>query len=328
MASKATFRPTKEQAPWYKTSKASTWNTPDWPIGYTVPNFGVDHDVMSTQQHIASAEGALKHQFQASFEKPKGHPVDYFVPNFGKDRDLVINDINLADAERQHSHSLQASFDTPKGHPVDYAVPNFGVDHDIVATHAHLAAAEAQHKQKLTGDFFDDKTPKYPINFTVPNFGVDHDIAASQHSANAAEAALGHRWVPTKDANGAYTVPSTAAVQLESEVSSDPICSSAGCDQYEHPKIKTHPMDYFVPDFGVDHDIQAAHSAIAQAETQLNHKWVPQEVKDGADKDYFVPNFGVDQDIKDTNASLDTSEGTVGHTWTPTQDKNGYWNVP
>jgi hypothetical protein len=305
MASKATFRPTKEQAPWYKTSKASTWNTPDWPIGYTVPNFGVDHDVMSTQQHIASAEGALNHQFQASFEKPKGHPVDYFVPNFGKDRDLVINDINLADAERQHSHSLQASFDTPKGHPVDYAVPNFGVDHDIVATHAHLAAAEAQHKQKLTGDFFDDKTPKYPINFTVPNFGVDHDIAASQHSANAAEAALGHRWVPTKDANGAYTVPSTAAVQLESEVSNDPICSSAGCDQYEHPKPpKGHPVDYPVPSFGADPDIAATANSLAIGEAQYNHKIIMGTEESKAqwhnkakDTDYnFKP--ALDHDIK------------------------------
>jgi hypothetical protein len=37
---------------------------------------------------------------------------------------------------------------------------------------------------------------------------------------------------------------------------SDPICSSAGCSQYKHPHPDTHPMDYFIPDFGKDHDLK------------------------------------------------------------------------
>lgn len=41
-------------------------------------------------------------------------------------------------------------------------------------------------------------------------------------------------------------------VQLES----DPICSSAGCDQYKHPKAKdSWDKDYPVPHFGMDRDI-------------------------------------------------------------------------
>ena len=74
--------------PWCKKSKGSTWNKPDWPINYKVPNFGVDHDIVSTQNHIAAAEKRLKQKFTASFEKPKGHPVDYVVPNLGIDRDI------------------------------------------------------------------------------------------------------------------------------------------------------------------------------------------------------------------------------------------------
>jgi len=34
------------------------------------------------------------------------------------------------------------------------------------------------------------------------------------------------------------------------QLDSDPICSSAGCTQYKAPEFKTHPMDYFVPNFG------------------------------------------------------------------------------
>lgn len=100
MASKAAFRPTKEQAPWYKTASKSTWNTPDWPVNYKVPNFGVDSDIKNTQKNIQNAEEKLKTKFTASFDKPKGPPMDYFVPNLGKDRDLVLNDINLDQAEK------------------------------------------------------------------------------------------------------------------------------------------------------------------------------------------------------------------------------------
>jgi len=47
-------------------------------------------------------------------------------------------------------------------------------------------------------------------------------------------------------------------VQIDSEVLSDPICSSAGCTQYKLPDDgPRYPMDYFVPNFGVDHDIKA-----------------------------------------------------------------------
>lgn len=44
---------------------------------------------------------------------------------------------------------------------------------------------------------------------------------------------------------------------------SDPICSSAGCTQYKQPEGEaTWPMNYFVPDFGVDHDIKASFNGL------------------------------------------------------------------
>jgi len=65
-ASKAQFRPYSGTAPWYKTASEATWVTPDWNVGYYVPNFGVDHDIISTQAHIAKAESKLKHKLYAN----------------------------------------------------------------------------------------------------------------------------------------------------------------------------------------------------------------------------------------------------------------------
>ena len=44
---------------------------------------------------------------------------------------------------------------------------------------------------------------------------------------------------------------STMAVTLKS----DPICNSAGCTQYLHPKLDDFKKNYFVPNFGRDHEI-------------------------------------------------------------------------
>jgi hypothetical protein len=52
-------------------------------------------------------------------------------------------------------------------------------------------------------------------------------------------------------------------VELDEDnlVQSDPICNSAECSQYLHPKRKDdYPINYSVPDFGVDHDIRVTQS--------------------------------------------------------------------
>ena len=49
-------------------------------------------------------------------------------------------------------------------------------------------------------------------------------------------------------------IPSYNLVGIES----DPICSSAGCTQYNHPRPSLagrYPKDYFVPNFGRDADV-------------------------------------------------------------------------
>lgn len=79
--------------------------------------------------------------------------------------------------------------------------------------------------------------------------------------------------VPEPADNASY---SYAAVQLGEQADdqkfSDPICSSAGCDT---KKAAGHPQDYFVPNFGMDHDIVDTQNHIKSEEKNQGHKWTP-----------------------------------------------------
>ena len=55
-AAKLAYRPpTPEQAPWHKPDVGSKVKVED---PYFVPNFGIDHDIVSTQKHVADVEKA------------------------------------------------------------------------------------------------------------------------------------------------------------------------------------------------------------------------------------------------------------------------------
>jgi hypothetical protein len=105
------------------------------------------------------------------------------------------------------------------------------------------------------------------------------------------------------------------------------MCSSAGCTYKNAAK---HPMNYFVPNFGVDIDIGESHASLEQAEGELNHTWIPvlkEDIPKGHPVDYFVPNFGLDHEILAAEANIAAEEKKHG-AWTPVQDDNGVWEVP
>jgi len=131
--------------------------------------------------------------------------------------------------------------------------------------------------------------------YTVPDFGIDHDIKASKASEKEAEASTGHQWNPKKDADGNWIVPTALVKQaLASKEKVDrPSCSSD--DGYPSasgycPKTiakreaanSPYPMNYPVPNLGVDHDIIGTEASIKQAEGSVGHVWKPTENKDGA----------------------------------------------
>lgn len=115
---------------------------------------------------------------------------------------------------------------------------------------------------------------------------------------------------------------------MDVQLTSDPICSSAGCTQYEHPKFEGHPMDYPVPNFGVDHGILDNHNSLDAAEAQLKHKWVWVEHKK-ADPVYYDDGTvkGLDSEITHSLNSMADQELEKG-AWNPVQDKDGDWIVP
>ena len=62
-------------------------------------------------------------------------------------------------------------------------------------------------------------------------------------------------------------------LQLNAE--SDPICSSAGCTQYPHPKKPLgYDINYPVPNFGGDPDIKTTARSIEIGEETHNHKLI------------------------------------------------------
>lgn len=63
---------------------------PKWPVNYSVPNFGVDAEILSTHASIASSEATLGQSLSTSWKKPDEPKRNYFIPNFGVDKDIKL----------------------------------------------------------------------------------------------------------------------------------------------------------------------------------------------------------------------------------------------
>merc|ERR1711934_188115 len=117
-----------------------------------------------------------------------------------------------------------------------------------------------------------------------------------------------------------FTVALLVAVASGIKIKSDPICNSAGCTQYKHPEAKEakYDMDYPVPHFGMDRDIQGSLENLAVAQKVVGHNWA------GIDKDKYANpakkvdyNFApkLDGDIVDSQAHLGATEKRLEHTY-------------
>ncbi len=163
----------------------------------------------------------------------------------------------------------------------------------------------------------------------MPDFGLDTDIINTQAHIAAQEKKLGHSWKPVQDDNGVWIVPEAhknksysynSLVQTDSQINSasDPACSSAGCNYASEKGKKTHEMNYFVPNFGLDQNVQTTLDNTNLAEQITGHKWQYVDPKDRpkANKvDYYVPNFGQDTEIKQTLDLEAKAEKKLNHKW-------------
>lgn len=195
-AVKVSYRPTVEE-PWDKPhdSPGDTWRDPTWAVGYKVPNFGKDADIIATQASIAAAEKE-KEPMSATFDAPTPPPRNYFVPNFGVDHDIADTTTNIAEAESQEGHQL--TVEKAADIKQDYFIPNFGVDHDIADSELNLAQSEKLLNKKMGDDYFKD-APSHDVNYFVPNFGQDNEIATSLKNTADTEKAMNHKWTVKDD---------------------------------------------------------------------------------------------------------------------------------
>merc|ERR1712238_429335 len=227
---------------------------------------------------------------------PKDHPVNYFVPNFGTDSDIKATFKHTADTEEKLDHVLAASFDPPSTFKKNYFVPHFGEDNDIKYTKKNIKDAEtALHHE------YDTSAPGAapPRNYFVPHFGEDEDVTFTKKNIASAESSVG-TWTVKRDGNGAWVLPGVdsnqygnykaentwaseklpSLIQLDANMdataylNSDPICSSAGCTQYKHKKKALgYKIDYGVPNFGRDNDINDNFESLKTAEGMIGHEF-------------------------------------------------------
>jgi len=183
---------------------------------------------------------------------------------------------------------------------MDYFVPNFGRDRDVTNTWNSLEVAQDMLKHDWS---FDPESVKKGADPVLYNFApeLDDDMKHTNKHMAAAEKNLG-TW-------------DYEALQIES----DPICHSAGCTQYKHPKAKeepTHPMDYFVPHFGKDRDVTGTWKSIETAQEMLDHNLTIGEEKVEKAADPVMYNYApeLDDDMKHTNLHMAAAEKSLG-TW-------------
>ena len=127
--------------------------------------------------------------------------------------------------------------------------------------------------------------------------------------------------VPEAYKNSSYSYKSLLQTNADVSAGSDPVCSSAGCNYNKHNGKTAYPVNYPVPHFGRDKDINTTWSSLDWAEATLDHKFNPKSKKDlkklDHEIDYPVPDFGLDEDVVDTQKNIADQEKEKKHEWKP-----------
>lgn len=66
-AVKIGYRPPDGSVPWGGAATRPTWDTPDYPVNYYIPNFGMDHNILTTMNSLRIAERGAGKELKASF---------------------------------------------------------------------------------------------------------------------------------------------------------------------------------------------------------------------------------------------------------------------
>ena len=154
----------------------------------------------------------------------------------------------------------------------------------------------AEKNLKHHWDFWLEKPPINPAAKTIYDGSpkLDEEIIDSRSNLKDTEKLLSHK----------FTLDDY--VQLNEQ--REPLATWAPT-----PKKADHPTNYFVPNFGLDHDMIETKSSAQKAEKGLGHNWIiPEKPAKPHPMNYFVPNFGQDEDIKSSISNLNKAEGKLG----------------
>lgn len=192
----------------------------------------LEDDIKTTWKNMESAEETLGVTFE--------------------DANLIQSDPVEGSIGGQYAHPApspaQAQYPPPAS--IDYFVPNLGKDGDIATTANSIAIAEDMTHHKLKMGTAESKAKYHNVAKDVLyNYApaLDKDVVSTNKHITDAEDRIGTTMVQMRD---------------------DPIGSSIGITQYMHPESKTapYPLNYAVPNFGVDSGILDVNGSIASAE--------------------------------------------------------------
>jgi hypothetical protein len=85
-ATKLQYRPTAGSVPWGGAAARPEWDTPPYPVNYYIPNFGADHNILTTMNSLRIAEKSNGKALKASFAQ--NDITDMRMPDLGADEDV------------------------------------------------------------------------------------------------------------------------------------------------------------------------------------------------------------------------------------------------
>jgi len=144
------YRPPDGSVPWGGAATRPTWDTPDYPVNYYIPNFGLDHNILTTFNSLKIAESGAGTKLKAAFAQ--NAQEDMRIPDLGPDEDVKLSQAAINEAQKENGKEIKGV--TFAQEPVQYAQSS-GFDVDINDSNSNLNMAETKLNHKLTTEIRD-----------------------------------------------------------------------------------------------------------------------------------------------------------------------------
>jgi len=167
------YRPTAGSVPWGGAATRPTFDTPDYPVNYYIPNFGMDHNILTTMNSLKIAEKGAKKELKATFAQNDA-PADLRIPDLGKDEDVVFSLAAINESQKESGKQLKGVEFAQA--PVAYA--QAGVqDSDVTDSMDSLNMAQKKLNHNLSYELVQ---PTIQYNQKWQQLGQDEDMIMAQ----------------------------------------------------------------------------------------------------------------------------------------------------